>query len=275
MYRMTASQAIGLDPEYGPTAPSSVPVNLAAQYQEAEGRPVASVIGPVYPAPITIPPASTGPAAVPPSTGPAGPAPPTLAVPPGTYPIPGDDIATPPVAPPSLPGDVVGPALPNGPPPSRPGPGSPTGWWGQQTATTQAALVVGGAAALGALAWLVFKGKPMRPNRAAAPRRADGEVITLPGGQRWGHTIPPKEYRAKGATRKSDYAWPDGYKYPLVFRRSDGTVDVGKSRAHVRSAASYFARYKDNYPPRVRREIAKNINKAKKRFDVGGKPATP
>jgi hypothetical protein len=140
---------------------------------------------------------------------------------------------------------------------------------------TKAGIAVGGVALLGGLAWLAFGRDKMRPNRAAPPRRATGEVITLKDGSRFGHTIPPKEYRTQGATRKSDYAWPEGYKYPLVFRRRDGSVDHAKSQRHVRSAASYFARYKDRYPPRVRREIAKNINQAKKRFDVGGKPATP
>lgn len=282
MYRMTVRQAIGLDPSYGQPAPSTL--SLAEKFLAAQGVPVSAIIKPVMvpptalvppvatdpeappSGPITYPPASTGPA--PPPSGPpvVQPGPPTLAVPPGAPVYPGG-AATPT---PFVPGDVVAPLPGNGNGQQQP----PVSWWDARSDIEKGAVVLGGVAVLGGLAYLAFGKSKMRPNRAT-PRRATGEVITLKGGQRWGHTIPPKEYRTQGATRKSDYAWPDGYKYPLVFRRSDGTVNVAKSQRHVRSAATYFARYKQKYPPRVRREIASNINRAKKRFDVGGKPATP
>lgn len=114
-----------------------------------------------------------------------------------------------------------------------------------------------------------FVSKATKPKKAAkrsARRRGPGMIITIGKGQkarRWGHTIPPKKHRRKGATKQSQYAWRKGFKYPIY----DAT--------HVRAAASYYPRFKERLPMNVRREIAKNINAAKKKFHVGGHTVKP
>lgn len=152
---------------------------------------------------------------------------------------------------------------------------------------TKAALAVGGGVAivgLAAAAFFLSKRRPMRaiPNFARGPQKASakkapkksgakrargpGKVITIGKGKkarRWGHTIAPKKHREKGATRQSQYAWSEGFKYPIYDAR------------HARAAQAYFARFKFDLPMNVRREIAKNINAAKKRFGIGGKPVVP
>lgn len=99
-----------------------------------------------------------------------------------------------------------------------------------------------------------------------------GKIIETPSGARLGHRVPPKKYRRKGARRPQDYAWPAGYKYPLIFRTKTGKLKGKETRKHIRAASSYFARNKHRYPPAVRREIARNINRAKKRYGIGGCP---
>lgn len=164
-------------------------------------------------------------------------------------------------------------------------------WWGDRSNVEKGAVVVGGLAVFGLLVLALTGARRYRPNLSSAERSRlqdkkagesirvggrqykVGKIIDLKSGDRFGHKIPPKDYRNAGARRPSDYAWPDGYKYPLIFRDKSGKIRPEKSRRHVRAAASYFARYGDKYPPKVRRTIARNINKAKKRFGIGGKPA--
>ena len=74
-----------------------------------------------------------------------------------------------------------------------------------------------------------------------------------------------------GAKRPSDYADPEHYKYPLVFRGPSGKVNVKRTQSHIRSAQSYFAKHKQKYPMATRRKIARNINKAKSQYGVGGR----
>lgn len=81
--------------------------------------------------------------------------------------------------------------------------------------------------------------------------------------RRFGHHIPPKKYRRMGAVRRSQYAWPAGYKYPV------------HSAKYTRAAASRFAKHKTDYPMSVRRTIAKRINQAKRKFGIGGPPVKP
>ena len=114
-----------------------------------------------------------------------------------------------------------------------------------------------------------FVSKPAKAKKApkrAARRRGPGMIITIGKGQkarRWGHTIPPKKHRRKGATKQSQYAWRKGFKYPIYDAK------------HVRAAAGYYPRFKERLPMNVRREIAKNINAAKKKFHVGGHTVKP
>lgn len=97
-------------------------------------------------------------------------------------------------------------------------------------------------------------------------RKGPGKIITIKRAGReirWGHGIAPKKYRRKGATKMSQYAAPEYFKYPI------------DSAKHVRAAASYFPRFKKGLPMSVRRQIADNINKAKKRFGIGGEAVKP
>lgn len=180
------------------------------------------------------------------------------------------------------------------------GDGSPAGsvadkakaWWSSRSSVEKGAVVVGGLATFGLLV-LALTGAPkrrMRPNLSKASRAKltkakagqririagdsykVGKVVDVKGGRRFGHKIPPKRYRQKGARTASDYAWPDGYMYPLVFRTSTGKIKPQLTRKHIRSAASYYGKNKDKYPPRVRKTIHRNINRARKRFGVGDGP---
>jgi len=159
-------------------------------------------------------------------------------------------------------------------------------WWSNQSPSGQLAIALAGAATIGLLAYtLIPEPKRFSPNlrrtkgyRRAKPARvrgkrskaSPGRIITLDSGTRFGHTVPPKRYWEMGAKKKSDYAWPTGYKYPLVFR-SGGKINRSRTVAHIKSAKSFFSRSKKRYPPTVRRAIARNINKASRRFGVGGK----
>jgi hypothetical protein len=128
-----------------------------------------------------------------------------------------------------------------------------------------------GAVALGALAL----GALLLRKPSATPNRATGRFAGLPPvgrtmevgesgkKRRIGHGTPPKKYREMGATKPSDYAWPEGFMYPIHDAK------------HVRAAASRFGKYKASYPLKMRQTIAKRLNAAKKKFGVGGKPATP
>lgn len=105
-----------------------------------------------------------------------------------------------------------------------------------------------------------------RARRNLRRRSGGGKVRTVGKGKRrrpFGHTLPPKKYRRMGAVRKSQYAWPSGYAYPIHDRK------------HVRAALTRFSQYKSDYPKDVRRTIAKRLNMAKKRFGIGGPRVKP
>lgn len=169
-------------------------------------------------------------------------------------------------------------------------------WWGDRSNVEKGAVVVGGIALVGLLVYALARPRRARPNRykpnlssAESKRVRDakrgsyvkvgdkrykvGKITAVKGGRSFGHKIPPKKYRQKGARRQDDYAWPDGYMYPLVFRTKTGRIKPQLTRKHIRAAARYYGKNRDLYPPPVRRKIARNINRAKKRFGIGGEPA--
>lgn len=172
-------------------------------------------------------------------------------------------------------------------------PPPPTSWWDSQSEGTRIAIAAGGVVAVGVALWMVL-GKKRAPRRYTANKRKRGRKLTaaqrgaikkirgkraraktgkitkLKSGKSYGHLKPPKGYWKQGARRPSDYADPEHYKYPLIFR-DDGKINRKKTKAHIRAAQSYFARNRRKYPPTIRRRIARNINKAKKRFGIGGK----
>lgn len=181
-------------------------------------------------------------------------------------------------------------------------------WWNSQPTGMKIGIGVGVVAVAGLIIYAIAKGGKKRTLTATANRRhrrryksnrvtrrssaaarkaiktkvrgergrvKRGKIITLNSGKRFGHVVPPKRYWKMGARRQSDYAWPEGYKYPLVFRGPTGKVNRKRTQVHIRSASSYFGRNKRKYPMNVRRKIARNINKAKKQYGVGGKVIRP
>lgn len=161
------------------------------------------------------------------------------------------------------------------PPPEKPGePPSKASWWSQRSKNEKAALLIGGALVGVVLVAMIAKPKGKRatpnrkryrPNRKAPSRKRKaptGKIITLKDGSRWGHQTPPKRYRKMGFVRKSQYAWPEGYKYP-----------IGDAK-HCRVALGYFARHKSDYPPRVRKVIAHNLLYCSKKKGIDLSPST-
>jgi hypothetical protein len=170
-------------------------------------------------------------------------------------------------------------------------------WWNEQSTGVKAAIGIGGVAIVGLIIYALVGGKKKAtPNRRRyrrnrkAPKRLTtaqqtalsrirgkraraktGKIKTLKSGKRYGHLKPPKRYYKMGAKRPSDYADPEHYKYPLVFRGPSGKVNTKRTKAHIRAAQSYFAKHKRKYPMGTRRKIASRINKAKKQYGVGGK----
>lgn len=230
-----------------------------------------------------------------PGATPAQPPPGATTCPEGTIGLPPNCYGLPTGLPPGL------PALPPGKPtppvttppeiinevPPKPGvPAPPRGvaaWWGARSSSEKVALGVAGAlVGVGLLSLALPKrrrppaARPNRPKVKARPKtkrrkakrparalRATGKIITLKSGKRFGHAVAPKRYRRLGATRQSQYAWPQGYKYPVHDAK------------HCRAASRYFGKHKRAYPLHVRRTIARNINKCKVKFGVGGPKVLP
>ncbi len=137
-------------------------------------------------------------------------------------------------------------------------------WWTQQSAAMHAGIVIGaGAVIVGAL-YFFTKKSSYRPN---APRRKNKKYTRRTKGKltlkqylpiaafaiKHGRTKPPKGYPKK----RSQYAFPEGYMYPI------------NTRQRVRTAASRFGKYKRRYPAAVREKIAKRLDAAKRHFGIG------
>jgi hypothetical protein len=147
-------------------------------------------------------------------------------------------------------------------------------WWDRQSTTTKVLIGMGAGFAGGLLLMSLMSGGSYQSNRRSRKgrRRASalkGKIRTVKGGRRFGHRAPPKRYWGMGARRKTDYGWPEGYKYPLVFRDSSGKVNLRRTKAHIGAAKRYFNRSKHQYPMEVRRTIARRINRASQRYGVG------
>jgi len=146
-------------------------------------------------------------------------------------------------------------------------------WWAAQPKPTQYA-VMGGAAivVLGLLAMVAGGGKKKpqtaQPNRrryrANGRKRAAGKRRS----RRRCRQTAPKRYRSKGATARSDYAYPECWGYPIRFRKK-GKVRKRLTKSHIRTAASRFGKFGRRYPPSVRKRIAARIRKAERRYAIG------
>jgi hypothetical protein len=141
-------------------------------------------------------------------------------------------------------------------------------WWAGLTDTEK--WVVVGIGALGGVALLALLRGASHRSYAANLRARRRRVRRVPivKGRRWGRASAPAKYRRLGAKRASDYAYPSRYMYPVVFRRSDGSVNATRSRRHVSSGKGYFTKHKRHYPVGVRRQIARNLNRAARRFGL-------
>jgi len=78
---------------------------------------------------------------------------------------------------------------------------------------------------------------------------------------------PPKKYREGGATKRSDYADPDNWKYPI------------DTEAHVRAAISYFSKpaNANKYSKSQQSAIWSRIKAAAKKYgiEIGDKSGPP
>ena len=144
-------------------------------------------------------------------------------------------------------------------------------WWSQRT-DTEKWMVIGGGV-LGAVALLALlrgasHAEVYSENLRARPFRRTPTGLPRVAGKRWGSPRPPARYRRLGAVRASDYAFPERFKYPLVFRGRGGKVNYERSRRHVWNAKTRFTQFKHRYPTAIRRTIASNINRAARRFGL-------
>jgi len=138
---------------------------------------------------------------------------------------------------------------------------SAASWWAQRTGLEKG-MLVGGAAIVGyLLVTTLQKPASAKPGMAYTPNLVAGVKRTKTGvplvrGKRWGHASPPKKYARLGATKPSQYAYPERYMYPI------------HDRTHVAAAKGYFTQHKGDYPASIRRQIAGNINQAARRYGL-------
>jgi hypothetical protein len=80
-------------------------------------------------------------------------------------------------------------------------------------------------------------------------------------------THAPPKYAQLGFTRRSDYAYPECWMYPVGGPSFSG--DPESARKHTRSAASRFGADRKNVPAADRAAVEKRIDLAKRRWDIG------
>lgn len=161
-------------------------------------------------------------------------------------------------------------------------------WWDQQTTTGKVMFAAIGAGALYVL-WSMagssqetrYTSNARRKKRASrkavarAKRRGGAYFWGLKRSPRarrkarslkdssWCHKSAPAKYARHGATKKSDYAFPECWKYPV-------RGDTEKwSRAHTKAAASYFARHQYNIPEQYRQKVRARIDRERKYWGIG------
>jgi hypothetical protein len=77
------------------------------------------------------------------------------------------------------------------------------------------------------------------------------------------HCKAPKKYRQSGATKRSHYALPECWMYPLKGR------SVKQTKKRVTAARVYFNRIGKQYPKWAQQKIDKRITAAEKRYGIG------
>lgn len=100
--------------------------------------------------------------------------------------------------------------------------------------------------------------KKRRAKEATTARRckkcAGGACPVHQKGKKFGHDKRPAKY---AGIRRDQFGFADRWMYPL------NTVK------RVQAAARFFGKYCDRYPAKMRNEIARNIDKAEKKFKIG------
>lgn len=179
----------------------------------------------------------------------------TMGIPPACLSLPGKPVPIP--VPPT-----PQPQTPPQPPPPQPPPPQPAPPHKAGMSDTEMGLLIGaGVIGVIALGVLLFRRDEERapapaftPNLARGGRYEDGVPIVR--GKRWGRASIPKRYRKLGATSRKDFAYPDRYMYLIV------------DRDHTIAAKGRFTQHKADYPMAVRRIIARNLNKASRKFGL-------
>ena len=100
--------------------------------------------------------------------------------------------------------------------------------------------------------------KKRRAKEATTARRckkcAGGACPVHQKGKKFGHDKRPAKY---AGIRRDQFGFPDRWMYPL------------NTAKRVQAAARFFGKYCDRYPAKMRNEIARNIDKAEKKFKIG------
>jgi peptidoglycan hydrolase-like protein with peptidoglycan-binding domain len=140
-------------------------------------------------------------------------------------------------------------------------------WWTNQPKTTQYAIMGGGAVVLLGLLVVATSGKKAKPQTAQPNRRRYRKNASKRRGRRCRRTAP-KRYRRMGAKRRSDYADPACWGYPVRARKGRRVLKR-RTKKLIRAAASRFGKYGSRYPKTVRRRIRARIRRAERRYAIG------
>ncbi len=118
---------------------------------------------------------------------------------------------------------------------------------------------------------LALRKDAIRMGRAVpnAGRRSSGRCSPLKRRVQTCHCSPPAKYRRMGATRRSDYAFPECWMYPIRFRGPSGKVNVRATVKHIRAAASRFGKFARGYPSSTGARIYRRIQSAKRHYGIG------
>ncbi len=145
-----------------------------------------------------------------------------------------------------------------------------TDWWDAQSTTIKVAIGAGAAAIVGGIGYFIYKKSKSasyktnfrRASKVIASKKAK---VAFVKGKRWTRLSAPKRYRKTGATKRSDYAFPEHFRYPL------------KTKRQVLGATRYFAKYRNRYVHSIGKksvlEAERRIGLAQRRFGIHGKYA--
>lgn len=148
------------------------------------------------------------------------------------------------------------------------------GWWSRQTDATKGLIIGGGALTVIGLGALLLRGPAPQAAGFTPNLKRSARGVPVVKGKIYGHATAPKKYaratrrRRSVAIRPADYADPERFTYPLVFRKPrSGRVDWDDTYTHLNNAKSRFSQYKQSYPTDLRATISGNINRTARWFN--------